>query len=75
MGKSQSKLTQEQLGDLQKNTYCKLLPLPFSSLCLACLEHGGAILSYNHTDNTLLYSRQEGVTAMVRSSLSMPLPA
>lgn len=28
MGKSQSKLSPEQLADLKKNTYCKLYPSP-----------------------------------------------
>ncbi len=34
MGKSQSKLSPEQLADLQKNTYCKSLFSPQSMLIL-----------------------------------------
>jgi len=56
MGKSQSKLSQEQLADLQKNTYCTSTVLP----------HFDAIYRLDQ-----LSSRQEGTASLVRLTRSL----
>jgi neuronal calcium sensor 1 len=59
MGKSQSKLSPEQLADLQKNTYCEFI-VPHRTHSLLIIRH---------------HSWQEGAAAMVRHPFTKPSAA